>query len=103
MLYARPVALLVLLACHAAHAFAGPSAAPRSRAVRMMAGNDDDPIGSPFIKAINTLQEAIQSSPAAAFKKGLAKMQAGDYDEGAVQAKLNAYIAEPAVMFSFTT
>ena len=102
MLYARPVALLVLLACHAAHAFAGPSAAPRSRVVRMMA-NDDDPIGSPFMKAINALQEAVQSSPAAAFKKNLAKMQAGDYDEAEVQAKLNAYIAEPAVMFSFTT
>ena len=49
------------------------------------------------------LQEAVQSSPAAAFKKNLAKMQAGDYDEAEVQAKLNAYIAEPAVMFSFTT
>ena len=65
--------------------------------------DDDDVIGSPVIKAINALQEAIQNSPAAQFKKGLAKMQAGDYDEAAVKAKLEAYIAEPAVMFSFTT
>ena len=42
-------------------------------------------------------------SPAATFKKGLAKMQAGDYDETAIKAKLDSYISEPAVMFSFTT
>lgn len=59
--------------------------------------------GSPFIKAINSLQEALQNSPIAQAKKSLAKMQAGDYDEAAVKAKLDAYIAEPAVMFSFTT
>merc|ERR1719424_994824 len=101
MLYARPVILAVLLACHAANAFAGATPPSYTRtAVRMQA---DDPTGSPFLKAINNLQEAIQNSPAASFKKGLAKMQAGDYDEAAVKAKLNAYIAEPAVMFSFTT
>ena len=63
----------------------------------------DDPIGSPLIKAINSLQEAFQNSPAANFKAKLAKMQAGDYDEAAIKAKLESYIAEPAVMFSFTT
>lgn len=64
---------------------------------------EDDPIGSPFIKAINSLQEAIQSSPAAQFKKQFAKMQAGAYDEASVKASLDAYISEPVVMFSFTT
>ena len=54
-------------------------------------------------QAINSLQESIQNSPAAQFKKGLAKMQAGSYDEPAVQAKLTSLLAEPAVMFSFTT
>ena len=102
MLYARASALLLLLAS-AAHAFAGsaaPSQSSRS-AVRMAS---DDPTGSPFIQAINTLQEAIQTSPAAAIKKGLAKMIAGDYDQTAVKAKLDAYINAPgAVMFSFTT
>ena len=102
MLYTRAVAALLLLACQATQAFAGAAAAGAASrtAVRMQA---DDPIGSPFIKAINSLQEAFQNSPAAEFKKGLAKMQAGDYDEAAVKAKLDAYIQEPAVMFSFTT
>lgn len=35
----------------------------------------DDVMGNPFYKAINALQEAIQTSPAAKFKKGLAKLQ----------------------------
>jgi hypothetical protein len=65
--------------------------------------SSDDPIGNPFVKAINSLQEAVQNSPAAAFKKNLAKAQAGSYDEAATRAELNALIAEPAVMFSFTT
>ena len=65
--------------------------------------SDNDPTASPLIKAINALQEAIQSSPAAKFKKGLAKLQAGDYDEAAVKTQLDGYISKPAVMFSFTT
>ena len=60
-------------------------------------------VGNPFVKAINSFQEAVQNSPAAAFKKNLAKAQAGSYDEAATRAELNALIAEPAVMFSFTT
>ena len=95
----------MLLACHAAMSFGGVSAPQRRsrvvQSVTMLA--DEDPIGSPFVKAINSLQEAIQNSPAANFKAKLAKMQAGDYDEAAVRASLEAYIAEPAVMFSFTT
>ena len=59
----------------------------------------EDPTGSFGIQMINKLQEAIQQSPAAAFKKGLAKLQAGNYDEVAVRAKLDSLIAEPAVMF----
>jgi len=104
MLYLRVVALIVAM-LDATHAFAAGSsasrivAAERRSALRMV----DDPTGSPLIKAINSLQEAIQSSPAANFKKGLAKLQAGDYDEVAVKAELDGYLAEPAVMFSFTT
>eukprot|EP00966_Prymnesium_polylepis_P023166 532997-Prymnesium_polylepis.1 len=70
---------------------AAPRAHMRSRAVLMMAA-EDDPIGSPVIKAINALQEAIQTSPAAKFKAGLAKLQAGDYDEVATKAELNGLI-----------
>ena len=55
------------------------------------------------MQAVNSLQEALQTSPAAQFKKNLAKMQAGDYDQAAVKAQLDGYIAEPAMMFSFTT
>ena len=73
----------------------------RHAAVRAMAS--DDPTGNPVIQAINGLQEALQNSPVAQFKKNLAKLQAGSYDEAATKARLDAYIAEPAVMFSFTT
>ena len=66
--------------------------------------DDDDVIGSPVIKAINALQEAIQSSPAAKFKAGLAKLQAGDYDQVATKAELDGLISDnKVVMFSFTT
>ena len=69
--------------------------------IRMQA---DDPIGSRFVKAINALQEAIQTSPIAKFKKQMAVMQAGDYDKPAVSAKLESLISDNgAVMFSFTT
>ena len=100
MIY-RTCAMLLMLFAHA-DAFAAGRQPLRSNtrsAVRMQ----EDPTGSPFIKAINAFQEAIQQSPAANFKAKLAKMQAGDYDEVAVKAKLDAYMAEPAVMFSFTT
>ena len=57
MLY-KSIALLVLLATHATHAFGSGSYAPQrtSRAAVKMV--EDDPTGSPFIKAINQLQEA---------------------------------------------
>ena len=99
MLYRR-IAAYLLAWTTSAHALA-IGTPPRARQVIMMA--EDDPTGSPLIKAINALQEAIQQSPAAQFKKGLAKLQAGDYDEASVKAQLSGYIAEPAVMFSFTT
>lgn len=71
-------------------------------AVRMMA--DEDPTGNPFIQAVNSFQEAIQNSPIANFKKEFAKMQAGDYDEATVKAKLDGLISDtPCVMFSFST
>jgi hypothetical protein len=63
----------------------------------------EDPTDSLPIHLINKLQEALQQSPAATFKKGLAKLQAGSYDETAVRAKLDSLIEQPAVMFSFTT
>lgn len=108
MLYSAPrfVVALLLAASGIGNAYAladGQRLAARvsraTRPVRMA----EDPTGSPFIQAINKLQEAIQSSPAAQFKANLAKMQAGDYDKVAVEAKLQSYISEPAVMFSFTT
>ena len=104
MLYAmRSIVYFLLVQTAGAFAVAGAGVnthRSRSAAVRM----NDDPIGSPLIKAINALQETLQQSPIAKFKKDLAKLQAGNYDEAAVQAKLTSLIAdEPAVMFSFTT
>lgn len=63
----------------------------------------EDPTANPFIQLINQFQEAIQDSPAAKFKRGLAKLQAGEYDESSINAKLDNLIGQPAVMFSFTT
>ena len=102
MLYTRAVSLLLVLLATTSHAFAG-AAVPHGRARTAVRMSEDDPTGSPFIKAINSLQEAIQSSPAAQFKAKLAKMQAGNYDEAAVKKQLGDLMAEPAVMFSFTT
>ena len=75
-----------------------PHALRRSHAVMV----EDD--SNPFLAAINGLQEAMQESPVATLKKGFAKIQAGDYDEAAVKAKLEAQISDtPAIMYSFTT
>ena len=70
----------------------------RSHAVMV----EDD--SNPFLAAINGPQEAMQESPVATLKKGFARLQAGDYDEAAVKAKLEAQISDtPAIMYSFTT
>ena len=64
----------------------------------------EDPTANPFIQAINSFQEALQTSPVAKFKAQFAKMQAGDYDSAATAAKLESLIADtPCVMFSFST
>ena len=100
MLYAARYILLLLVSSAAAFAPVGAASRSTRAAVRM---SDDVDLNNPFLKAVNGLQEAFQNSPAAQFKQGLAKMQAGDYDEVAVKAKLDGLIGEPAVMFSFTT
>ena len=100
MLY-RPLTLLLLFTSPAS-CFVGATArlaVHRTRSLSM----SEDPTSSPFIQAINKFQEAIQTSPAAAVKKNLAKLQAGNYDEVEVRAKLDELLAQPAVMFSFTT
>lgn len=104
MLYRVAVCLLIALACSKqVEGFAG-AAAPRRAVLRSVRMAQDDPTGSPFVQAINSLQEAIQTSPVAKLKSGLAKLQAGDYDVAATKAKLNAAIDGPVpVMFSFTT
>ena len=104
MLYKTLVAAAVLAVANGLSLQSGSSlqSLPRVRVVRMVA--DEDPIGNPFIKAINTLQESIQNSPAAKFKAGLAKLQAGDYDVAATKAELDGLIEKNGVvMFSFTT
>lgn len=57
-----------------------------------------------FENVINGLTVAIQSSPMAEGKKRMAIAQAGQYDEQAVKARMERYIAENTVMiFSFST
>lgn len=91
-------------AAHAAHIATIKSADSRAPLLDMMADGTPDPIDSPFLNLINSLQEAIQTSPAAAFKAKLAKLQAGDYDEAAVALALADQIkTTPCIMYSFTT
>ena len=85
MLYARSILLLVLAAVNSVGAFTAGAIAPRVRRQQIHMMADDVDLDNPFLKAINGLQEAFQNSPAATFKKGLAKMQAGDYDETAIK------------------
>jgi len=100
MLYSL-VSLLLLLSPASAFAATGrPLATPRHNALRMA---DDVNLDNPFLVAINGLQEAMQTSNVAKFKAKFAKLQAGKYDEVAVNAKLDQLMAEPAIMFSFTT
>mmetsp|Transcript_22544 Transcript_22544/g.72900 ORF Transcript_22544/g.72900 Transcript_22544/m.72900 type:complete len:109 (+) Transcript_22544:14-340(+) len=74
----------------------------RSPVVPTMA--EPDPLANPLLGFINSLQETIQTSPAAKFKAGLAKLQAGDYDVATVQSELNTRIrSTPCLMYSFTT
>ncbi|KAL1525101.1 hypothetical protein AB1Y20_019973 [Prymnesium parvum] len=100
--------LLLLLVCvGSADALCVRAGLPTSTLVRVRTPrmrDTDDVIGSPFLKAINSLQETIQQSPVANLKKGLAKLQAGNYDQPVVKAKLEQLIREnDVIMFSFTT
>ncbi|KAJ1637499.1 thioredoxin-like protein [Pavlovales sp. CCMP2436] len=64
----------------------------------------DDPLASPLVQAVGVLQEALQKSPIATFKKQLAKLQAGSYDEVQTRSQVDSLIADnPVVVFSFTT
>jgi glutaredoxin 3 len=98
---------LVLLALpSAALAFSAVPSAPVRRSLlgRAAIMAADDPTANPFVQAINVLQEAIQSSPIATFKKELAKLQAGSYDPVQTRAEIDSMLAaNPAVVFSFTT
>jgi hypothetical protein len=74
----------------------------RSPVVQAMA--EPDPLANPMLGFINSLREAIQTSPAAKVKAGLAKLQAGDYDVEAVRSELKTRISStPCLMYSFTT
>ena len=99
MIY-RIIAMIVLFTPAATSFAMGGHVRTMRRSHIKMQDVDTD---SPVYQAINKLQEFFQNSPAAQFKKNLAKMQAGDYDESAINAKLDSLIEQPAVMFSFTT
>jgi len=81
--------------------FSSSSIRPRNSIVAKAEG---DPTGSPFIKAINALQQGLQNSPLAEGKKLFAKLQAGDYDVEETRAKLEGQISgSPCIMYSFST
>lgn len=58
---------------------------------------------SPLGQVIGFLAKGLSSGPLNEGKIWFAKMQAGEYDEAAVSAKLQSYISNnPVVMFSFS-
>lgn len=114
MLYTLPCAIVLLAGLSTAHSLqtrpallthqfkeVSAHSVHRSRLALM---STEDPTDNPFTQAINKFQQALQESPVAKLKKGLSKLQAGDYDEEAMEAELKSLIASnPAIMFSFTT
>ncbi|DBB16626.1 hypothetical protein WJX82_010972 [Trebouxia sp. C0006] len=56
-----------------------------------------------FQNLINQISEVVTNSPVNNLKKGIAKVQAGDYDEAAIRAKVDNYLNDnPVVVFSWT-
>ena len=48
---------------------------------------------------INQLSEVVTNSPVNNLKKGIAKVQAGAYDEEAIKSKVDAYLRDNPVSF----
>ena len=55
------------------------------------------PRADAFNNMINQLSEVVTNSPVNNLKKGIAKVQAGAYDEAATKAKVDAYLSDNAV------
>ncbi|CAK0784836.1 hypothetical protein CVIRNUC_008041 [Coccomyxa viridis] len=80
-----------------------PSSRSRTKVVVMAADNGSSK-GSPLEGAINALSVTVTNfQPLNNGKKWLAKMQAGDYSEADINAKLDQYIQKsPVVVFSWS-
>ena len=50
-----------------------------------------------FQNLINQISEVVTNSPVNNLKKGIAKVQAGDYDEAAIRAKVDNYLNDNPV------
>ena len=61
------------------------------------------PQADAFNNMINQLSEVVTNSPVNNLKKGIAKVQAGAYDEAATRAKVDAYLSDNAVSYSLNT
>ena len=57
------------------------------------------PRADAFNNMINQLSEVVTNSPVNNLKKGIAKVQAGAYDEAATRAKVDAYLSDNAVSY----
>lgn len=69
----------------------------QSRASKIVA-SAEDPTGSAPLQLINKFSVAVTNfSPANAVKKAIANLQAGQYDEAAVMAKVDKYIEDNKV------
>ena len=79
---------------------AGRTLARPSKVVRPRARVTAVPRADTFNNLINQLSEVVTNSPVNNLKKGIAKVQAGDYDEAAIKSQLNAYLSDNAVSFA---
>lgn len=61
------------------------------------------PRADAFNNMINQLSEVVTNSPVNNLKKGIAKVQAGAYDEAATRAKVDAYLSDNAVSCKFVS
>lgn len=110
MVAVRTTALAaLLLVIQQSAAFVAPrntqTAAAATTPLNMANNNNDDPTQVWYAKISDTIQNVLTSnSPLNEGKKALVRSLAGDYDQAAVQARLNGLIREkPVLMLSFRT
>ena len=97
-------ALLLLLPQTEAFAPRPESTTQNALVVRQMSNGSDDPTKVWYAGFADKVQNVLTNSPLNEGKKALVRSLAGNYDQAAIQAKINGLIEEkPVLMLSFRT